>query len=408
MSKDLSPQDVLTTARRYIAAGLSVLPIATDGSKRPDWRHLPQEPGEDGELHYTWKPYEKEPPADCELVEWFDRRNPCGIGIPCGKVSSNLEVIDNDDAPLFPVWWELVESHNPDLAARLPVIRTPSGAHHIPYRCEEIEGNQKLAQRLVVVPDGTDGAKFYKGDAPEFKGKWVKVEVLFETRGQGGYIVAPGSPLSVHDTGKPYEFIRGDIESIPIITPDERALLLGLARSLCELPQDEKRERAEYKQAAPRADGNLRPGDDFNERGDVESVLLSHGWTVSHRRGSIVFLRKPNKRGRGHNATLNAVAPGVFYCFSTSAAPFEDMRGYSPFQVYALLEYNGDFRAAAQSLKQQGYGEQRQRLIISLSPPRKPENTVALAPPSRPTCTTQLPKPMRPSAPTILTAEVVR
>ncbi len=51
--------------------------------------------------------------------------------------------------------------------------------------------------------------------------------------------------------------------------------------------------------------------------------------------------------------------PGVyggsqcFYAFSSNAAPFAPGRGY------ALLEYGGCDRAAAQALRQLGYGERR-------------------------------------------------
>lgn len=323
--EDPAPRDVLAAMRRYAAAGLSVVPILCDGSKKPP---------------VAWKQFQSLRATDDEMRQWA--QTGYGIAIVCGAISSNLEVIDNDDASVWPEWCELVESHAPGLLERLVIIRTPSGCNHVAYRCDKISGNQKLAQRAVQ-----------DGDNP-------KLEVLFETRGEGGYIVAPGSPLAVHDEGKPYEFIQGDFDHIPAITPDERDLLLGLARALNEYhPQEEKHERAECKRAEPRAGDDLRPGDDFNERGDPESILLSHGWTVSHRQGSVIFWRKPGKRGRGHQATLHAVARNVFYVFSTSAAPFEDWHSYSPFQVYALLEHNGDFSAAARQLAALGYGSQK-------------------------------------------------
>ena len=69
----------------------------------------------------------------------------------------------------------------------------------------------------------------------------------------------------------------------------------------------------------------------------------------------MVYLRKPGKN-KGHQATLHAVAPNIFWCFSTSAAPFEVKKPYSPFQVYGLLEHNGDFTAAAKALAKLGFG----------------------------------------------------
>jgi hypothetical protein len=140
--------------------------------------------------------------------------------------------------------------------------------------------------------------------------------------------------------------------------------------------------------------------------------LLNHGWTVSHRRSSIVYLRKPGKTGKGHNATLNAVAPNWFYCFSTSAAPFAHQRGYSAFQVYTLLEHEGDYKAAAKALAQQGFGSKKKKASVIpppvLEPVRKPENTIKLELPKRPKDTILLSSPLRPATTTLLNTEVVR
>lgn len=46
----------------------------------------------------------------------------------------------------------------------------------------------------------------------------------------------------------------------------------------------------------------------------------------------------------------------MFYCFTSSASPFEMNRGYSPFAVYAMLQHDGDYSAAASALRSEGYG----------------------------------------------------
>ena len=46
----------------------------------------------------------------------------------------------------------------------------------------------------------------------------------------------------------------------------------------------------------------------------------------------------------------------MFYVFSANASPFEPQRAYSPFSVYTLLEYGGDYDLAARSLRQTGFG----------------------------------------------------
>jgi hypothetical protein len=336
---------------------------------------------------------------------WFGSPVRRGLAYVCGAVSGNLEVIDCDDVFLCPEYLDLIKAHDPELYERLVIIETPSGGKHLLVRCEKIEGNQKLAMRAVEVPEGTEGAK-KDGD------RWIKLEVLFETRGQGGYIVAPGSPLRVHSQRKPYRFIKGNFETIPTITPAERELLLGLARALNEYhPKEEVRKKTEYTHAAQGSSDQSLPGKDYNRRGDPLQVLLNYGWTIERKRGSIVYLKKPGAKDRGHHATLHAVAHNVFYNFSTSVAPF-DVGGYSAFRVYALLEHNGDYKTAAKALVQQGFGGKKKKARVIpppiLMPIRKPENTIKLEPPKRPKDTILLSKPLRPAATTLLSTEAVR
>jgi putative DNA primase/helicase len=151
-----SRQTPLNAALRYLEAGLSIIPIARDGSKSPT---------------VAWKQYQTERPSPEELQAWFSRS--VGIGILGGKVSENLGIIDLDAPEIFTPWCEMVEELAPGLVQRLPVVKTPSEGRHCYYRCEIIEGNQKLARR------------------PDANGR---PQVLVETRGQGGYVIAPRHP----------------------------------------------------------------------------------------------------------------------------------------------------------------------------------------------------------------------
>jgi hypothetical protein len=85
-------------------------------------------------------------------------------------------------------------------------------------------------------------------------------------------------------------------------------------------------------------------------------VLLRAGWMETHSDKENEYWRRPGKSD-GHSATLNN--NGVFYVFSSSAAPFEADTAYTPFQVLALLEHNGDFKAAGKVLQDNGYGKKR-------------------------------------------------
>lgn len=106
-----------------------------------------------------------------------------------------------------------------------------------------------------------------------------------------------------------------------------------------------------------RATGVKRPGDDYDDRGDFPGLLRKHGWTSLG--GGNTRWRRPGKT-HGVSATLNEV-PGRFHVFSSSAAPLEAGKTYRPWHVFAILAHSGDFKAAAQALAAQGYGEPRTR-----------------------------------------------
>ena len=101
------------------------------------------------------------------------------------------------------------------------------------------------------------------------------------------------------------------------------------------------------------ADG--KPGTDFNERGDVLDLLCRHGWQIVGERDGMTLLRRPGKT-RDFSATFGFAGTRMFYCFTSSAPPFEVNTGYSPFGVLAFLEHGGDFAAAAQAAAQAGHG----------------------------------------------------
>ena len=333
----LANLDPLTAAQAYAAAGICVIPLRTDGSKAPA---LP-----------AWKQYEHHQPDPADLCRWFSEGRH-GIGLINGAVSGNLETLDFDEPGLYERFETLcLEQGREELVGRLPLVATPSGGRHLLYRCTElVDGNQKLAQRLVG----------------------GSLETLIETRGEGGYIVAPGSPVGCHPAGTPYRFLRGGPASLPRITPEERRWLLTVAALFNEhlpptcirdAPAPQSRRGAaqsrvsdQSRAAGPHAPG-LMPGEDYNARGDYEAVLEAHGW---RRLGEAVgkgLWQRPGKTGPGLSATSNYAGSGVFYVFSANAAPFEPQVAYPPFAVYTLLEHGGDFSNAARALIADGFGD---------------------------------------------------
>jgi len=318
---------LLPTAQSYHAAGLCVLP-AIRAEKRPA---LP-----------SWKHYQDQVPTAQELAHWFGDPDADSLCVLTGHASNNLEVIDFDAAgEKFPVWCAQVQQQMPELYAGLVMERTPSGGYHVFYRsAEPIGGSVPLAARAVTLKSAEEVILCGHTYRPRQVGDHYEVKLtLIETRGEGGLCLCAPTPG--------YELIQGQFENLPVLSVAEREALLSLAW--------DENEYWPVPEPVPCLPGNssfsLRPGDDFQERGDVRSILQQHGWKLV-KQGDNEWWRRPGKQ-QGHSATLKN---GVLYVFSSSAAPFEPQRGYSKFQVYTLLEHGGDYSAAARALGAEGYG----------------------------------------------------
>jgi hypothetical protein len=305
---------MIETALRDRRAGLCVLP-AIRAEKRPA---MPR-----------WKEFQHALPSEPQLATWCQRGD--ALCLICGAVSGNLEMLDFDlGGEAFEAWRAKVQEYDPTLWDRLVIEQSPSGGWHVVYRCQEpVSGNLKLAQRIELVggPDEvTIAGKAYK-PRQDAQGRWHVVLTTIETRGEGGLFLCSPTPG--------YELVQGDLAELPVLSAAERETLLEAAWSLNQY----------WPEPAGNGGGpntNGRPGDDFNQRGDIRSILARHGWTLARSAGSDgnEHWRRPGKT-TGTSATLK---DGVFYCFSTSASPFEPNQAYSPFAVYALLEHGGDTR----------------------------------------------------------------
>src|SRR5262249_25169298 len=184
-----------------------------------------------------------------------------------------------------------------------------------------------------------------------------------ETRGEGGQAVAPGSPLTVHETGKPYQTIArpADGRLVNEVTPEERELMLELARSfnrrVAEAPSPKKERPAT-------AEGEVLPGEDYDVRGpDWEEIL--DGWQLVHQRGKDRYWRRPDKDTKGWSATTGYCkgkrGEDLLHVFSSNASPFANEKSYGKFRAYALLNHNGDLKAAIKALAKLGYGTPRNK-----------------------------------------------
>jgi putative DNA primase/helicase len=166
--------EVFAAALALWRSGLSVIPVSRDGSKRPA---------------VPWKEYQSRKATEAELRTWFDRAESFGIGVACGAVSGGLIVFDFEERPAFDRWARAVNETAPGCLDGLPMAETPGGGRHVWFRTGgPVPAGSKLAQRKRADGDG--------------------LECVAETRGEGHYVVCPGSPADVHESGNPYRWLR--------------------------------------------------------------------------------------------------------------------------------------------------------------------------------------------------------
>lgn len=329
---------IVDAALTWHDAGCSIIPVRADGTKIPV-----------GE----WKPFQITRMERPRLEKWFHQHPEQGIGIICGAISGNLEMLELEGrACNGDILDQIIEACGEDdtfeqLLSQGYCEWTPSGGLHFLYRLadHEVPGNTKVARRPATVEELAEKPL-------------DKIKVLAETRGEGGYLVVAPSGGRVHATGDSWSVAAGQLGEIPTITWRQRQTMVeAIHRVLDEMP--------EAAPAPPRPSPasllpgrDTRPGDDYNNRADWNDILVPHGWTISHHQGHTTYWVRPGKDARaGHSASTGRAADGDrLYVFS-SATVFEPETPYNKFSAYALLEHSGDFAAAARALRSQGFGD---------------------------------------------------
>lgn len=317
--------ELLTTALRFANAGIVAVPVATDGTKRPGLS--------------SWKQYQEVQPTPEEILSWFGSEQQ-GIGVITGKISGNLEMLELEGrAVAEKLHLEIAEVCNgsglSELWERLNssyVEATPSGGIHWLYKVDgEIQGNTKLARR-----PGENGG----------------VDVLAETRSEGGFCITAPSGGTCHPSGGAWQMLRGSIETITTLSLAERDALHTVFKMFDSMPKPE----SVAVEVSQRIDGALTVGDDYNARTTWDEILIPLGWKKSYTQGEKTTWIRPGK-DFGISATTNYQGNDKLMVFSTSTA-FEAERSYDKFGAIVHLQFGGDFKQAAKHLREQGYGPQ--------------------------------------------------
>jgi len=362
--------DLIAWVQVWYDAGCAVHPAKCDGSKMPvavlhgspdiqpavfpdtytsgRWAGSPHPRGgqpnpQAGQYGYGWKRIATGdlPRLTPAQVAAFIRSGKAdGIGVICGKPSGGLFMLEAEGRArdLLPKVKEAAAAagclHLLERLAGGCVDESPSGGLHFYARSDDgvVPGNDRLAGRL------TDAGG---------------VDVLFETRGQGGWSAVAPSAGRTHKSGKPYRFLRGGPSTIPTFSHDELRQLFDVFRAVDELPKPEPAAaRPTVVERRERPAGGVLPGDDYEQQTSWADILTPAGWTLLRAVGDRTHWNRPGMTDGRTRATTTA---DVLYVFTTSTT-LPEGKGLSKFATYAHLNHGGDFAAAARALWELGYG----------------------------------------------------
>ncbi|MDQ1037236.1 hypothetical protein QFZ75_003652 [Streptomyces sp. V3I8] len=356
---DAQTTDLRAAARDLHEAGLCVLPIKADGSKKPA---------------VSWLRYKVTRSTPEEHDDWFDGDRPRGIAVVYGGVSGNVEMLEfeglavrdgvldevteiMEGSGLGEVWQSITTGWS---------SQSPSGGVHYRVRVEDgVAGNKKLASRLAREDEYTAEERQRVAEKPNSK----IVRVLIETRGEGGYGLVEPSDGPVHASGRPYVRLAGGPGSIPTLDADTLEAVHAVCQMVDAMPREEKAKTAPRpKRELP--EGGVRPGDDFEARTDWPQIIGDE-FDPIFTRGSTTYWRRKGK-SQGFSATTGHAADrDRLYVFTTSTT-FESETPYDKFAAYTHLTQGGTgaehFKRAAAELRGRGYGTESPRRRLSSVP----------------------------------------
>jgi hypothetical protein len=165
---------------------------------------------------------------------------------------------------------------------------------------------------------------------------------------------------SIHPSGDKYDAFEGEPSKVdPEILREKVAGLFAAVREAILDTGAQEIQRATSSRVVQEIhrDNSDAPGTAYS-REHPGDLLTKHGWSFLSRNSSgKEHWSRPGKSPAGISADLSVI-DGVwkFYLYTSSAPYLEQGKAYSPHALLAVLEFNGDFGAAASHLRQLGYG----------------------------------------------------
>lgn len=251
------------------------------------------------------------------------------IGIACGCVSDGFEALDFDahgGEPINGVFDSFMSDkgvHEIVKGNKLPVVQTPSGGFHIYYK-NPVKTNPGRALA-----------------------KWTDETVMIEVRGHGQYVA------TIPSAG--YKQLSGcELVKVPELSREEIEYFYYVAEklTLCKVVQQSDKSRGSWPDKFTDTVWGKYSEDEADH---AKQLLINDGWEMNYTRRTdgVEYWVRPGKDS-GFSATFG-MYHNMFYCFTSSAKPFEQNTAYSPYDILLLLQFKGNKKDATEWLNER-YG----------------------------------------------------
>lgn len=337
-SSSIARENLTSGAAEWAAGGCVVQVARPDGSKVPvgKWR----------DISAGTTP----PPSIRSVQQRLASGQADGIGIICGAVSGQLEMVEAEGRAAHLL---------ADLAQRAAAAGLAEQWQRLMTGCSEISPNEGQHFFLRV----SDGPALPNTKlALQAKQPDGTTPCLFETRGQGGWVVVAPSCGRTHPSGRAYRFATGSPATIPTFTVAERDALYDIFKSADESglwdppPPDDGGDDGDDERprtpivpvVASSCDGAI--GEAFTAGTSWADILLPSGWKraaafddahgIAWNRPGDPVLKKSASTGGPHDTLL----------VWSSSAGLPVQQAMTRFRAWVLIQHGGDFTAAADAV----------------------------------------------------------
>lgn len=282
--------------------------------------------------------------VDKSTGEIIEVKPTVGIGIVTGF--NNIEVIDidlkvlptlKDQQDFWSEYTGYLRESIDDFDTKFVIYKTVNNGYHIIYRCVTIAGNIKIAK--------LQGIK----------------EAIIESRGIGGYVWIYDNQVS-----------KNGYDNVQEISEKDRELLWEISRSFNYVEQQPEQPKEIIKQFR-KLDTDVTPWEDFNNQTRIWD-LISNEFSIVKKLSDKLIIRRHGAKSASSGSIFTS--DNKMYLFSTGTI-YPNEKPLSPFDIYAIKNYSGDFRRAASDLYSKNYGS---RHVKEVEIPSLQEKTTEEAP----------------------------